>query len=67
MVLFPVINTWGSQLHLRNAQTGMFCSGEVTAAHTNTTMGTLVLEVSDRVMCTTSVKQNKSFDENKGS
>lgn len=44
----------------------MFCSGEVTAAYTNTRMETLVLEMFDKVMCTTNVKQNKGFDKNKG-
>lgn len=52
---------------LHNAKTEMFCSGEVTAAYTNTRMETLVLEMFDKVMCTINVKQNnKGFDKNKG-
>lgn len=43
----------------------MFCSGEVIAAYTNTKMETLVLEMFDKVSCTTNVKQNKGFDKNK--
>lgn len=42
------------------------CSGEVTAAYTNTKMETLVLEVSDKVTCTTNEKQNEDSDKNKG-
>lgn len=44
----------------------MFCSGEVIAAYTNTRMETLVLEMPDKVICATNVKQNNDFDKNKG-
>lgn len=44
----------------------MFCSGDIIAAYTNARMETLVLEMFDRVICTTNVKQNKGFDKNKG-
>lgn len=43
----------------------MCCSGEVTAAYTNTRMETLVLDMVDKGTCTTNVKQNKAFDKNK--
>lgn len=44
----------------------MVCSGEVTAAHTDARMETLVLGMLDKVPCTTDVKQNEGFDKNKG-
>ena len=44
----------------------MFCSGDIIVVYTNARMETLVLEMFDRVICTTNVKQNKGFDKNKG-
>lgn len=43
----------------------MFCSEEGIAAYTNTNMEVLVLDMLDKVICTTNVKQNKGFDKNK--
>lgn len=64
--LFLIINTSGSQTTSSKCQNRNVCSGEVTAAYTNTRMETLVLEMSDKVTRTTNVKQNKDFDKNEG-
>lgn len=64
--LFLITDTSGPQTTSSSCPNWNVCSGEVIAAYTNTRMETLVLEMSDKVTCTTNVKQNKGFDENKG-
>jgi hypothetical protein len=63
---FSYMNTSGSQSTSPQCQNWNVCSGEVIAVHTDTKMETLVLEMSDKVICTTNVKPNKGFDKNKG-